>query len=501
MRLIKTEVKGYYYTQNKNGITYYYNYRDKVKKHSVRKKIMTAKEHNSINLTEALKQTDIILNEKKTEQVLNETNFNLDENLNLNDFTLNQIIDIRHEKYYQESKRKLKEHYAGYSDEYFENDTVVKKKLYSIQKRILQYNKHVRKSSIGKMKYKNIKRKHVINYLESEISQKLALKTKYNIIVYIKAAINEMIRNDYITLENVFKKNIKIKNDRRQRTRVLTPDELELLLKECKKYNKPRKQIVKRGDTGTSYNRVLPANYSIYTSVYLAVITASRSSSVLTIMKKDINLVEKTITLINHKASNNKYKVPINDEAVKWFEKILVHYDENDYLVRPNTDYTRGMVGVGNSMRFIPREVFKIMDKLFNKHLNKQINLERDHVVNFHTIRRSVATQLALGGVSIYSIKSLLDHKSVDVTERYLNLSYEDYKQDLEIFQNRLFKGFKKLIVNSEANIQEKPKNIEKDDLIEQILIKSGNEGNEIVRQSLGILNDDELKQKLISYI
>lgn len=108
---------------------------------------------------------------------------------------------------------------------------------------------------------------------------------------------------------------------------------------------------------------------------------------------------------------------------------------------------------------------------------------------------------MALGGVSIYSIKSLLNHKSVDITERYLNLSYEDYKQDLEIFQNRLFKGFKKLIDNNPTNLQTEHKNIEKNDLIEQILIKSGNIGNEVIRESLSILTEDELKRKLISYI
>lgn len=500
MKLHKTEIKGYYYTENKNGITYYYNYRDKVKKLSVRKKLISCKEHSSKNLTLAVNQTEIILNKDKTEQILNETNDILNEDLHLDNFTLNEIIDIHHEKYYQQKKRELREHFAGYSDEYFDNDTVVKKKLYSIEKRILQYNKNVRNASIGKMKYKNIKKRHILNFFETELNQKLALKTKYNIIVYIRAAINAMRHHDYITLDNVFDK-IKIKNDQRQRTRVLSPQELELLLKECKKYNKPREQVVKRGDTGTCYTRILPPNYSIYTSVYLAVITASRSSSVLTIMKKDIDLEEKTITLINHKSNNQKYKVPINDEAVEWFRKKLKYYNDNDYLVRPNTDYTKEMVGKNNSMRFIPREVFHIMDRLFNQELDKSRNLERDHVVNFHTIRRSIATQLALGGVSIYSIKSLLNHKSVDITERYLNLSYEDYKQDLEIFQNRLFKGFKKLIDNNPTNLQTEHKNIEKNDLIEQILIKSGNIGNEVIRKSLSILTEDELKRKLISYI
>ena len=44
-----------------------------------------------------------------------------------------------------------------------------------------------------------------------------------------------------------------------------------------------------------------------------------------------------------------------------------------------------------------------------------------------------------------YKIKKLLDHRTVDITEHYLNLSYLDYKENLEIFQNELFKGFSNL--------------------------------------------------------
>ena len=45
------------------------------------------------------------------------------------------------------------------------------------------------------------------------------------------------------------------------------------------------------------------------------------------------------------------------------------------------------------------------MNELFNKDINRKVNFERDDMVNFHTIRRSVATNLAKSGVSIYKIK------------------------------------------------------------------------------------------------
>lgn len=501
MKLFKTEIVNYYYTKTKKGVTYYYNYHDKGLKKSIRKKIVSCDEHNSKNLELSVTLKDDVLKGNIEKQILKETNENFDENLNLNNFTLNEIIDIREKKFYSLKRRQLREHYAGYSDEYFENDTVVKKKLYSIEKRILTYNKNVRNSSIGNMKYKNITKRKLTNWLEKELNPNLSITSKHNIVVFLRASINDMIKQDYISLENVFKK-INIKNPRRQRTRVLTTEELELLLLECKKYNKPREQVVKRKDTGSTYIRYLKPNYNIYTSVYLAIITAARTSSLLTIMKKDINLKEKTITLINHKSKNNKYKVPINDEAIEWFKKKLKYYpNDNDYLLQANNDYTRQKVGKGNSLRFIPREVFHIMDRLFNQNIDKSRNLERDFSVNMHSIRRTIATKLAISGMSIYSIKKLLDHTSVDITEKYLNLSHEDYKQDLNVFQNNLFAGFKQLLHHTEIENNNDTNNIEKSDIINQILIKSNNVGNRVVKDSLEILNINELKRKLISYI
>lgn len=445
MKLIKTGISGYYYCKNKKGITYYYSYKDKTSNLSKRKKIYSALEHSNANLKYAVEITNDILKGETAKLILKEENSNIDETLNIEHFSLNEIIDLHHKRFYDRKVRELRELFSGMSKDDFDKNAIVKKKLYGIKRRLLQYNKNVRNSSLGKMKFNQITRRKINNYLEKELNQNLALKTKYNIMVFIRTAINSLKRNDYIKSENVFDK-IDIKNDKRQRTRVLSTEEIEMFLKECKKWNKPQERYVKRNDSSKKYKRIIKPNYNIYTSAYLGVITAGRASSVLTIKKKDIDFKNETITLINHKANNSKYKIPINKDAIEWFKKKLKFYEDDDYLLQPNSEYTRKKVGENNPLTFIPREVFNIMNRLFNEGINRKVNLERDNMVNFHTIRRSVATNLALGGVSIYKIKKLLDHKSIDITEHYLNLSHLDYKEDLTVFQNELFKGFKNLV-------------------------------------------------------
>lgn len=472
MKLIKTNIPGYYYCENKKGITYYYSYKDKTSKQSKRKKIYSCSENNTTHLKYAVSITADMLKGETSKLILEDKNDNIDEVFNIEHFELNEIIDLHHKRFLAKKIRELKELYSGTSEDDFENNAVVKKKLYGVKRRLLQYNKNIRYSTLGSMKFKDISRRKINNYLEKELNQDLALKTKYNIMVFVRTAINSMIRNDLIKSENVFNK-IDIKNDTRQRTRVMSEAEIDLFLKECKKWNKPLEVEIIGKDHKTNkirkpYKRMRRANYNIYTAAYLGVITAARSSTVLTIRKKDVNLKEQTITLINHKAKNAKYKIPINDDAVEWFKKKLKYYNDDDYLLQANTDYTRKKVGKNNPLTFIPREVFKIMNRLFNEGINRQINLERDEMVNFHTIRRSVATNLVISGVSIYKIKKLLDHKSIDITEHYLNLSYLDYKDELAEYQNNLFKDFRNPIYNDSlkntenSKIEENGSNFEK---------------------------------------
>lgn len=495
-------MSGYYYHQNKNGITYYYSYKDKISKQSKRKKIYSCKEHNNTNLKYAIDITEEVLKENTIKTLLNENNNNINEELSIDHFTLNEIQAIYAEKYYNRKYRELKEHYAGMSEEDFNNDSTIKKKLNQIKRYQLSYNKNVSQSSIGKMKYKDITKRKVSNWLETELNQNISTKTKYTIIAFLRATINSMKRNDYIVKDNVFEK-INIQNDRRQRTRVLSPEELELLLKECKKYNKSRVETIYRKDTGTSYERVISPNYAIYTSVYLAVITAARAGTILTIKKKDIDLKNGTITLINHKANNRIYKIPLNESAIKWFEKKLKFYEDNDYLLQPRTNYRKKVIGKNNALTFIPRQVYEIMNELFNKGIDRNINLERDNMVNFHTLRRSIATNLALSGVSIYKIKKLLDHSTIDITEKYLNLGHLDYKENLNIFHNELFKNFENLLNHKEEKSINNEENISnlKEKLIKSILLMSGNENNEVLELSLRTLNEKELKYKLTKYV
>jgi hypothetical protein len=74
-----------------------------------------------------------------------------------------------------------------------------------------------------------------------------------------------------------------------------------------------------------------------------------------------------------------------------------------------------------------------------------------------------------------------------------------DYKEDLTIFQNHLFKGFKNLI--NEGTIKNNEVNDLKEKLIQSIMKMSGNADNEMLKISLETLSEEELKYKLTTYV
>jgi integrase len=135
-------------------------------------------------------------------------------------------------------------------------------------------------------------------------------------------------------------------------------------------------------------------------SVYLAVLTRARANTILNIRKKDFDLGNNTLSLYNFKSSK-QYKLTLNTQSINWFrDKIFPYFNNsNEYIIRPIHEFNRK--NPPQVLNVIPKKVYNIMDSLFNKDLDKQNNIDRDKIVNFHTIRRSIATNLVKGGTSV----------------------------------------------------------------------------------------------------
>jgi len=92
---------------------------------------------------------------------------------------------------------------------------------------------------------------------------------------------------------------------------------------------------------------------------------------------------------------------------------------------------------------------YRTVEKL---NLNEGISDNRQKVV-FHTLRHSFASWLAIQGTSLYEIKELMGHKSIEMTERYAHL-LPDVKRKAV---NRLAETFKEHIEKSGSEKSTQP--------------------------------------------
>jgi len=75
--------------------------------------------------------------------------------------------------------------------------------------------------------------------------------------------------------------------------------------------------------------------------------------------------------------------------------------------------------------RTLSRYLKKVLDKLFNEGLDERNSKER---IVLHSLRHTFASQLAIKGTPIYTIKKLLNHADIAMTMRYAKLAPDSGK-------------------------------------------------------------------------
>ena len=226
-----------------------------------------------------------------------------------------------------------------------------------------------------------------ITKLQKDLNAKgKAPKTINGIIQLLSAIINHSIKEHSLKLINPCTGIKKLKTDDK-RERYLTLDEVKRLTDEVKD------------------------DEVLYHFVKLALMTGARLEGVLNIQKKDIKLDTNSVTIHDLK-SGGVYTGFYDDEYKQTLEAHIKSLKVNDYVV--------GGSSIKTASRTIQRHLKKIIDKLFNKGLEVR---DFKHRVVIHTLRHTFASQLAIAGVPILTIKGLMNHADIAQTMRYAKLA------------------------------------------------------------------------------
>lgn len=140
----------------------------------------------------------------------------------------------------------------------------------------------------------------------------------------------------------------------------------------------------------------------IFTEIALS--TGARLGSILEMTKSDIDFENGNIKIINFKSSD-KYTGYLNSNCLELLKQHCKTLKKGQKLFSVTRSY-------------ISYKIRGKMKTLFNQDVTNDYQK-----VVIHTLRHTFASHLAINGCPIYTIKELMNHKTIEMTERYAKLA------------------------------------------------------------------------------
>ncbi len=275
--------------------------------------------------------------------------------------------------------------------------------------------------TIGSLKFVDISILHLENIKQNMAEKEQSARS----IRYALAVIRQVF--NYAKFVKAFSgpspvENVKFPQADNKRLRFLTKEEAEKLLSELKRRSS-----------------------QLYEIALVSLRTGARADEIFSLKWADVDLTKGTLTLWDTK--NTKTRMALMTMDVKdILTKKKVGEIKNADLVFPGREGVKS-VAISRSFRLAVEKI----------RLNKGVTDPRMKVV-FHSLRHTYASWLVEKGQDLYTIKQLLGHSSISMTERYSHVSNNS-------LQNAVMKLDKMVLdtdVKAEESNEEKPKSSRK---------------------------------------
>jgi len=294
------------------------------------------------------------------------------------------------------------------ADTYFDETKDTKNNL-SDKKQQGKYDYHL-KETIGYKDINELYKYDLITEKTSDLTKKLQDKlekkglsanTINGIMTLGRAIFNYAIKTNKVDILNPFRDIEKLSSDDK-REKSLSREELDMLLNEVED------------------------NKNIYDFVKLAIMTGVRLKGVLAIQRKHIDFTSKSIILQDFKKKKGKsviitYKGYFDDKSKDYLQKLTKGLKPNDFVVGGDKEAIKS--------KYIQDRLQPTINDLFNDGLEKD---DRKHRAVIHTIRHTFGALLVQSGVPLYNVQKLMNHSSIEITERYSHLKPDGLINDIE---------------------------------------------------------------------
>lgn len=234
-------------------------------------------------------------------------------------------------------------------------------------------------------------------------------------LMYLKAMLNKAVEWGVVEINPI--SNVKqLKEDRKASVRYLTNDE-EVRLRSALKLRENKYREARERKIQWCQERSLKAPKKIEADqfvdhlmpmVLIAINTGLRRGEIFDLTIDDVDLDQRILTIRGQKAKSGTTRhIPLNNEACSVIKRwMLLNLDSKLLFPNPKT---------GNK---------------FDNIKNSWSNILADAGIvdfRFHDLRHTFASKLVMNGVDLYTVKELLGHSTIELTQRYAHLS-QDHK-------------------------------------------------------------------------
>jgi len=266
------------------------------------------------------------------------------------------------------------------------------------QKDLVYYNNYLKKKNI--IKIQDIKKEHIISFLESLKKQDLKPQTLAHYLTSIKNYHKFLLQNEYVS-ENI------AKSVERPKLSKKLPNTLSL------------EEVMTLLDIET----VTPFDYRNKCMLELLYGTGLRISELLSLTVNDIDTINCIVRCVGK--GDKERIVPINDYIIDSLKKYL---ETRPLLLKNKT--TKELFLNSRGEKLSREGFFKVLKKLLlEKNLNPNISP--------HTLRHSFATHLLEYGADLRVIQEMLGHSDISTTRIYTHITNKKIKEDYEKYHPR----------------------------------------------------------------
>ncbi|HBT88148.1 site-specific integrase [Desulfobacter sp.] len=237
---------------------------------------------------------------------------------------------------------------------------------------------------IGEMKLKDISAVEINKVKSNMLNAGRAPRSVEYMLAVIRQIFNYAIFSNMYQGENPIK-NVKTPKADNKRLRFLSPSEADQLLTELKS-----------------------RSHQLYEMALLSLRTGARADEIFKLKWADIDIEHGRLTLWDTKNTNTRMGFMTQDIKSMFLKKDI---KSNSDLVFPGRGGVK-IVAISNSF-------YRAVDALG---LNDNISDKRMKVV-FHTLRHTYASWLVQKGEPLYTVKELMGHSDIKMTERYAHLA------------------------------------------------------------------------------